>query len=76
MYSGKYSLSVKMLEVSAELKHAKAIYTLGCLYEFGFGVPADKERAYAMYDSAYSLRFRDPRSKYKQKILKMAKNIR
>jgi TPR repeat protein len=61
------------LSLAVELEYPKAIYSLGCLYEFGMGVPTDKERAYAMYERAYSLLFRDPRSKFKLSILKRAK---
>ena len=73
IYSGKINLAVKRLEVAAELRHPKAIYTLGCMYEFGMGVECDKEAAYALYEKSFNLLFRDPRAKYKLKVLKMLK---
>ncbi len=73
IHLSKYEPAYELLEISSELKYPKAIYTLGCLYEFGKGVPCDRERAYAMYEEAYALRFRDPRARYKLVILKMVK---
>ena len=73
VHLGKSDIAVELLTLAVELEYPKAIYSLGCLYEFGMGVPTDKERAYAMYERAYSLLFRDPRSKFKLSILKRAK---
>ena len=73
VHLGKSDIAVELLSLAVELEYPKAIYSLGCLYEFGMGVPTDKERAYAMYERAYSLLFRDPRSKFKLSILKRAK---
>ncbi len=75
IHKGKFSEAMNLLEISTELKHPKAIYTLGCLYEFGIGVPCDRERAYKMYEDAYALKFRDPRAKYKLIVLKRVKGI-
>ncbi len=75
LHSGKYDAAYEYLFVSEKLKHPKAIYTLGCLYEFGVGVPCDRTRAYAMFEEAFALRFRDPRARYKLIILEMVKNI-
>lgn len=73
MYQRKFSEAVKMLEIAVEVKHPKSMYTLGCLYEFGRGIPCDKDKAFSLYEEAYSRRFRDPRSKYKLIVLKMVK---
>ena len=74
LYQNKVALAKKHLEASACLQNAKAIYTLGCLYEFGLGGNYDKDAAYKMYEKAFSLKFRDPRAKYKLAILRLVKS--
>lgn len=76
IYQRKFTPAKTHLEVSADLMYPKAIYTLGCLYEFGIVVECDKERGFALYEKAYSLFFRDPRAIYKLKVLKMIKSMR
>lgn len=76
IYQGKIQIAKRHLEASSYLENPKAIYTLGCLYEFGAGVPCDKQRAYAMYERAFSLLFRDPRSVYKLAILRLIKSTK
>ena len=73
MHQKKFKLAKSYLDIAAELSYPKAIYTVGCLYEFGIGVECDKDKAYELYETAYSLRFRDPRAKYKLIVLKMLK---
>ncbi|MBO7303600.1 MAG: SEL1-like repeat protein [Clostridia bacterium] len=73
IYAGKIRAAVSNLEIAAELGHAKSIYTLGCMYEFGMGVECNKEEAYALYEKSFALLFRDPRARYKLKVLKMLK---
>lgn len=73
IYMGKYSVAKAHLEVAAQLKHPKAIYTLGALYEFGRGAEADRAHAYSLYLDAEGLGFTDTRSAYKSKILRMLK---
>ena len=73
MYQKKFKLSKKYLDFAAELNYPNAIYTVGCLYEFGIGVECDKDKAFELYEEAYALRFRDPRAKYKLIVLKMLK---
>ncbi len=72
----KFDAAKRYLEISAELNNPKALYTLGCFYEFGICAPCDKRQAYSHYEKAYSLSFRDPRSRYKLVILKMIKSQR
>ncbi len=74
LHQGKFDDAYECLVIAEKLKHPKAIYTLGCLYEFGVGVTCDKARAYAMYEEAFALRFRDPRARYKVIILKMTRD--
>ena len=73
VYQKKFKTAKRILEVSAELMYPKAIYTLGCLYEFGIGAELDKNKAYDLYEKAYSLFFRDPRAKYKLSVLRLLK---
>ena len=73
IYIKKFDVSKKYLEISAQLKNPRAIYTLGCLYEFGIGAPCDKEKAFQLYEKSYALLFRDPRSRYKLAVLRMLK---
>ncbi|MBQ8719792.1 MAG: sel1 repeat family protein [Clostridia bacterium] len=71
LYMKKFDEAARVIAGVAELGYAKAIYTLGCFLEFGIGVSVDKERAFELYECAYSLRFRDPRQTYKLQILRM-----
>lgn len=70
----KFDLAKRRLEIAIELSHPKAIYTLGCLYEFGIGGKCDKELAYSLYEKSFALLFRDPRAKYKLSILRIFKS--
>lgn len=76
IHQKKFCEAVKMLSSFEALCYPKAIYTLGCLYEFGRGAPksdrakADKYYELACRGSAFGS-FTDPNSTYKLKILKM-----
>ena len=74
IYMGKFEDAQKALMLCMKAKHGKAIYTLGCLNEFGLGIPTNREIAFKLYEIAFDLKFRDPRAVYKLKILKMARN--
>ncbi len=76
IYQRKFMPAKTHLEIAADLLYPKAIYTLGCLYEFGIVVGCDKEKGFALYEKAYSLFFRDPRARYKLKVLKMLKSVK
>ncbi len=77
IYMKKYSEAIKLLSSFESLAYPKALYTLGCLYEFGRGVPrSDRSRASAYYERAFAGNltfgnFKDPNSSYKLQILKM-----
>ncbi len=77
IYKKDYNGAVDLLLSFDSLSYPKAIYTLGCLYEFGRGVPrSDRTKANYYYEKAFSGSrdfepFKDPLSKYKLKILKM-----
>lgn len=70
-HAKKFKLAKSHLDIAVELGHPKAIYTIGCLYEFGMGVECDKNKAFDLYEEAYTLKFRDPRARYKLIVLKM-----
>ena len=75
IHMGKYTAAKPHLDVAAKLRHPKATYTLGALYEFGRGVGEDRRRAYELYLQAEELGFADVRSKYKSRILRMLKKM-
>ena len=73
----KYAEAVKFLRSFESLGYPKALYTLGCMYEFGRGVSrSDVGMATKYYKLAFAGspafgNFADPRSDYKRKILLM-----
>ena len=73
LYKRKFSEAVVYLNVCKAMDNPKAIYTLGCLYEFGIGLTVNKDYAFALYEDAYRLKFRDPRAVYKLRVLKMVR---
>ena len=74
IYMKKFSDAEELLRVCLKLGHAKGIYTLGCLNEFGLGIPTNREMAFRLYETAFDLKFRDPRAVYKLRILRMVRN--
>lgn len=72
-YNKKFDLSRSMLEVCMSFGMPEAIYTIGCLYEFGITLPADRMIARKFYDKAAELGYTDKAQSHKQKILKMSK---
>lgn len=72
----KFPEAEQLLKVCLKLGHGKGIYTLGCLNEFGLGIPTNREVAFRLYETAFELKFRDPRSVYKLRILRMARLYR
>lgn len=73
LYQKKFAPALEILELCESIGHAQGIYTLGCLLEFGLGVPMDRDRAYTLYERSYKLKFRDPRQIYKLIVLKMVR---
>jgi TPR repeat protein len=73
LYSKKFEAAKGYLDLCVSLGNPKAIYTLGCLHEFGVGVHVDKDYAFSLYEDAYRLKFRDPRAVYKLRVLKMVR---
>ena len=73
LYKKKFKAAKCYLDVCRSLGNPKAIYTLGCLYEFGLGLEVNKDYAYSLYEDAYRMKFRDPRAQYKLRVLKMVR---
>ena len=71
LYNKNTAPAKEMLEALREAGHAKGIYTLGCMYEFGVGTVTDRTLAFSLYEIAYAKKFRDPRQIYKLRVLKM-----
>ena len=71
LYKRRFAAAKEYLDYCHSLNNPKAIYTLGCLYEFGISVPVNKDYAFSLYEDAYRLKFRDPRAVYKLRVLKM-----
>jgi TPR repeat protein len=73
LYQRKFEPAKGILDICAELNNPRAIYTLGCLYEFGMGVATNRDLAFDLYERSYALKFRDPRQVYKLRILRIVK---
>ena len=73
VYQKKFEEARRLLEIARDLSEPGAIYTLGCIYEFGMGVKCDKNLAYDYYEKAFAMKFRDPKSKYKLAVLRLLK---
>lgn len=77
IHQKKFSEAARLLSSFESLAYPKAIYTLGCLYEFGRGVThSDRIRAEKYYEKAFIGNdmygsFKDPNSNYKLTILRM-----
>lgn len=74
LYKKNFAESKRLLEICAGLGSTEATYSLGCLYEFGVGVPADRRTALNYYKVAYAGGYSDYDQSQKQKILKVTKN--
>ena len=73
VYQKKFAQATEILTTAAELECREAYYVLGCLCEFGLGVPTSRQRAFEHYNKAFDMGFRDPKQAYKLKILKMGR---
>lgn len=77
LYMKKPLEAARLLSSFESLGYPKALYTLGCLFEFGKGVAKpDPKRAQSYYEKAYIGNstfgnFKDPESDYKFKIMKL-----
>ena len=76
IYMKKFSEAEQLLRICLKFNHGKGIYTLGCINEFGLGIPTNREMAFRLYETAFELKFRDPRAVYKLCILKMARTYK
>ena len=77
IHKKKFNEAVRILTSFEAIAYPKALYTLGCLYEFGRGVEksdrakADKYYELAAHGNPSFGNFTDPTSKYKLIVLKM-----
>ena len=76
IFMKKFKEAEEMLRICLKFNHGKGIYTLGCLNEFGLGIPTNREMAFRLYETSFDLKFRDPRAVYKLRILKMARTYK
>ena len=74
IYMKKFADAERVFLGCLRAEHAKGIYTLGCINEFGLGIPTNRERAFKLYECSFDLGFRDPRATYKLIILRMARD--
>lgn len=73
LYKKDFAEAKRLLEICVSLGSTEAIYSLGCLYEFGVGTPADRRTALNYYKAAYANGYSDYDQSQKQKILKVTK---
>ena len=71
-YNKKFELSLEMLGTCMSFAMPEAIYSIGCLYEFGIVLPPDRQKARIYYDKAAELGY-SGKGAHKQRMLKMAK---
>ena len=76
IHQKKFADAVELLEACHRIGHGKGTYTLACLYEFGLGVTANRGVAFRLYEESFDRKFRDPKSVYKLRILRMVKSYR
>lgn len=73
LYKKDFAEAKRLLEICSGLGSTEATYSLGCLYEFGVGVPADRRTALNYYKLAYAGGYSDYDQSQKQKILRVTK---
>lgn len=74
LHQKKFEAAEELLRICLKFNHAKGIYTLGCMNEFGLGISTNREMAFRLYETAFELKFRDPRSVYKLRILRLIRS--
>lgn len=72
-YQKKPEKAREMIETCADLGMPKAIYTMGCLTEFGITLPPSRQTALKFYTRAASLGYKDHRGAHKQWLLRLSK---
>ena len=73
LHQKKLAEARRLLTVGEQLSHPAATYTLGCLFEFGIGGECKRDEAFSLYNRSFDLGFRDPRQRYKLKVLQMTR---
>jgi TPR repeat protein len=72
-YGKKYTEARELISACIDMGLPEAIYTMGCLYEFGITLPPNRETAVRYYKKAAELGYRDRRGAHKQWLLKKSK---
>ncbi len=69
---GELAMALQFRQISAEMGNPRAMFAMGCHYEFGFGVPMNEGVSEDWYRRAYDAGFRGG-SRLKSAMLKMMK---
>ena len=72
-YNKKFDESMELISTCVRLGMPEAIYTVGCLYEFGIMLSPSRETAMKYYKKAAELGYKDRRGAHKQWLLKKSK---
>ena len=73
LYQKNYGEAMRLLEICSSFGYSAATYTIGCLYEFGIGTPANRHTALDYYKIAYARGYSDYDQTHKYKMLKITK---
>ncbi len=73
IYNKKFIEAADALDLCARSGHGKAMYALGCLYEFGRLGRTDKDTASRLYSASRGAGFRTSNSSFKFKILNISR---
>ncbi|MBQ8907663.1 MAG: SEL1-like repeat protein [Clostridia bacterium] len=72
---GEVGDAIRFRSIAAQLGYARAMYVMGCHYEFGDGVPLDREKASAWYSRAARAGFTGERGNVKGGFLHARKEL-
>ncbi len=72
-YNKKFSEAMELFSTCIKLGMPEAIYTFGCLHEFGIMLPLSRETAMKYYKKAAELGYKDRRGAHKQWLLRKSK---
>lgn len=72
-FNKNFSEAIELISTCVRLGMPEAIYTFGCLYEFGIILPESRDVAMKYYKKAAELGFKDRRGAHKQWLLKKSK---
>lgn len=72
---GELGDAIRFRSIAAQLGYARAMYVMGCHYEFGDGVPLDRDKATAWYSRAAKAGFTGERGNVKGGFLHARKEL-